>query len=189
MMDSYGTERAKKLNEAVRKVNGNISSAGITLIIISQTRFKIGVVFGSPKTRSGGAALDFYASQIVWLSERGKIKKTIRGVERPIGKNIVVRVQKNKAGLAHRDCDLPLMFGYGIDDLTANAEFLKKTVGFDHNPIASLGLKADYKNQIRKIRDEGGTPLLTARSLLAETVEDVWLALEKDFLPKRGKYE
>ena len=188
--DSYGTERARKLSEAVRKVNANISSAGITLIIISQTRKKIGVTFGNPNTRSGGAALDFYASQIVWLSERGKIKKTIRGVERSIGKNIVVRVTKNKAGLAHRDCDLTLLFGYGIDDLTSNAEFLKKTVGLDYEPIASLELGATtYKNKILKLRNEGGHELRAARALLAETVEDVWLNLERDFLPKRGKYE
>ena len=188
--DSYGTERARKLGEAVRKINGKAVKSGITIIIISQTRQNIGVTFGPTKKRSGGASLDFYASQIAWLSDLGQMKKNIRGVERPVGKHVRVRVRKNKAGLAHRDCDIPIIFGYGIDDMMANAEFLDTTIGFGDDRIATLGLKkGGYKNTLLKLRNEGGQGMRAVRALLSETVEEVWLNLEKEFLPQRGKYE
>ena len=186
---TFGTERAKKVGETCRRAYGRLARSNITLIVISQTRAKIGVTFGEKKTRSGGAALDFYSSQILWLSEIQKHKKTVRGTNRVTGVQIRVRCKKNKAGLAHRTCDVPLVFGYGIDDLSANAEFLQSAVGFDDERLQALGLtKTGYKNALLKLRNKGGREYTAARALLAEVVEDVWLSLEKEFLPERGKY-
>jgi len=188
--DSYGTERAKKVGEAVRKVNAKASKAGVTIVIISQTRAKIGVTFGATKTRSGGAALDFYASQIVWLSEIKLLKKTIRKIERPVGKVIRIRVRKNKAGLPNRELELPLIYGYGIDDMMAHAEFLDKAIGFDDPRIASLGLvKSTYKETITRLRDSPGPIRGNAKALLSEVTEEAWNEIETRFIPKRGKYE
>ena len=187
---SYGTERAKKVGETMRRAYGKLSRANITLIVISQTRAKIGVTFGEKKTRSGGAALDFYSSQILWLSEVKKTKKTVRGIDRVTGIQIRARCRKNKAGVAHRDCDMPLVFGYGIDDMLANAEFLKSTVGFQHESIEGLKLGATtYKTKLQKLRNVGGSEYLSVRAQLSEAVEDVWLGIEKEFTPERGKYE
>ena len=187
---TFGTERAKKVGETCRRAYGRLARSNITLMVISQTRAKIGVTFGEKKTRSGGASLDFYSSQIVWLSEVKKFKKTIKGVDRVTGVQIRARCKKNKAGLAHRDCEMPLVFGYGIDDLLANAEFLRSTIGFKDPSIANLELSlTTYKNKLLKIRNEGGQQFLAVRAQLAEAVEDFWFGLEKEFLPQRGKYE
>jgi RecA/RadA recombinase len=66
------------------------------LIIISQIRDKIGVMFGEKHSRSGGKALDFYASLIVWLTELKKIQKTIKGVKRSIGISVKAKEKKNQ---------------------------------------------------------------------------------------------
>src|SRR5206468_8961680 len=96
---SYGANKAKKMGELFRRLVADLEEANVLLIVVSQLRDKIGVMFGEKQTRTGGRALDFYASHIVWLAEIGKIKKTIQKVERVIGVNVRARVKKNKVGL------------------------------------------------------------------------------------------
>jgi len=78
---TYGTQKAKKMSELFRKLIKPLYESKCTLGIISQVRDNIGVSFGNDETRSGGRALDFYASQIVWTTNIGQIKKTIAGFE------------------------------------------------------------------------------------------------------------
>src|ERR1019366_4649132 len=121
---SYGGSKPKKLGEMFRRLVERIEGQRMLFIVISQLRDKLNVTFGEKQTRSGGRALDFYASHIVWLAEIGKIKKTRGGVERIVGVNVKARVKKNKVGLPFRDFQYPILFGYGVDDLTANVEWL-----------------------------------------------------------------
>lgn len=185
---SFGAQKAKKSGELFRKLVGRIEKLDVLLIVVSQLRDKIGVTFGETKTRSGGRALDFYASHIVWLAEIGKIKRTMDKVERVVGVNVRARVKKNKVGLPFRECDYPILFGYGIDDLTANAEWLL-AVGRGELLKERVAMsQAGYKVRINNLRDKGGAEVREVRSKLVTLVQEEWRKIETGFLPKSRKY-
>lgn len=91
-----------------------------TLIIVSQLRDKIGVMFGEKKGRTGGKAMNFYCHQVVWLAVIKKIPKK----KRIIGVNIRARFKKNKCGKPFREAEFPIIFDYGVDDLKSMADYL-----------------------------------------------------------------
>lgn len=184
---TFGGNKPKKLGELFRRLVQKIEEKQCLLIVISQLRDKIGVTFGETKTRSGGRALDFYATHIVWLAELGKTKKTIDKVERVIGVEVKARVKKNKVGLAHREFCYPILFGYGIDDLTANAEWLIEVGAEDQ--LKEMGLsKAGYKVRIGNLRNKGGDEARELRASLRAAVFAEWQRIEQGFLPKSSKY-
>jgi recombination protein RecA len=185
---SFGAGKAKKSGELFRKLVERIERLNVLLIVVSQIRDKLNVTFGETKTRSGGRALDFYCSHIVWLAEIGKIKKTIQGVERIIGVNVKANVKKNKVGLPFRMCEYPIIFGYGIDDLTANVEWLIE-VGRDELLKEEVGMsKAGYKVRIANLRDKGGEEVREVRTKLNALVKQEWQKIEQGFLPRARKY-
>lgn len=185
---SFGAGKAKKSGELFRKLVERIERLNVLLIVVSQIRDKLNVTFGETKTRSGGRALDFYCSHIVWLAEIGKIKKTMQGVDRVIGVNVKVNVKKNKVGLPFRTCEYPIIFGYGIDDLTANVEWLLE-VGRDEMLKEAVGMsKAGYKVRIANLRDKGGDEVREIRAKLNALVKQEWQKIEQGFLPRARKY-
>lgn len=185
---SFGAGKAKKSGELFRKLIDRIEKLDVLLIVVSQIRDKLNVTFGETKTRSGGKALDFYASHIVWLAEIGKLKKTIGGVERIVGVNVKVNVKKNKVGLPFRTCAYPIIFGYGIDDLTANVEWLLE-VGRDELLKEAVSMsKAGYKVRIANLRDKGGEEVREIRTKLNALVKAEWQKIEQGFLPRSRKY-
>lgn len=185
---SFGGGKAKKSGELFRKLVDRIEKLDVLLIVVSQIRDKLNVTFGETKTRSGGRALDFYASHIVWLAEIGKIKKTIGGVDRVIGVNVKANVKKNKVGLPFRTCEYPIIFGYGIDDLTANVEWLLE-VGREEMLKEAVGMsKSGYKVRIANLRDKGGEEVRDIRAKLNTLVKQEWQKIEQGFLPKSRKY-
>ena len=185
---SFGAGKAKKSGELFRKLIDRIQKLDVLLIVVSQIRDKLNVTFGETKTRSGGRALDFYCSHIVWLAEIGKIKKTIDKVERVIGVDVKVNVKKNKVGLPFRTCSYPIIFGYGIDDLTASVEWLLET-GREEILKDSVGMsKAGYKVRITNLRDKGGEEVREVRNKLNNLVKSEWQKVEQGFLPKSRKY-
>ncbi len=123
---SFGTDKAKVMSELFRCCNSAAARANITVMIVSQERDKIGVMFGKKTTRSGGRALDFYASQVVWLAQIGRIKKAVRTQERVIGIRVRANLDKNKVGTPYLQADFPILFNYGIDDERACREWLTK---------------------------------------------------------------
>lgn len=184
---SFGANKAKKMGELFRRLVQRIEKGKVLLIVVSQLRDKIGVTFGEKQTRSGGRALDFYASHIVWLSELGKISREISKVKRVIGINVKIRVKKNKVGLPFREFEYPILFGYGIDDLTANVSWLIE-VGREHR-LAEIGMSvAGYAVRIRNLRDKGGSEVQEIRKKLTAIVQEEWRSIETGFLPKSGKY-
>lgn len=185
---SYGQGKAKKSGELFRKLVDRIEQSKVLFIVISQIRDKLNVTFGETKTRSGGRALDFYCSHIVWIAEIEKIKKTIDKVERVIGVKVRANVKKNKVGLPFRTCDYPVIFGYGIDDLTASVEWLL-SIGEVDALREQAGMSKDgYKVRIANLRDRGGDDVRAIRATLNELVFTRWRDIEAKFLPKGKKY-
>lgn len=185
---SFGQGKAKKSGELFRKLIDRFEASRVALIVVSQIRDKLNVTFGETKTRSGGRALDFYATHIVWLAEIGKIKKTVKGIERPIGVNVRARCKKNKVGLPFREVDYPILFGYGVDDLTANVEWLLDNGGEDVVRDQFEMSKGGYKTRIAALRDRGGDEVRDLRHELRKAVFKRWEEIESGFLPKARKY-
>ena len=136
---SYGTGKAKKLTQMFRLLVKKAGRNNVTLGIISQIRDRIGVTFGETKMLTGGHALDFYASQIVWLAETSKIKRQALGMERMVGIELEAYCKKCKVGYPFRRAPLDLMFGYGLDDEISMLKWLKT--------LGSLGKTTDENNK------------------------------------------
>jgi len=117
---SFKMDKQKLASEMFRMIVDELQNTQSTLIVISQTRDAIGVLFGDKKTRSGGNALRFYSTHEVWLSIVGHEKSK----EREIGADIRFRVKKNKLTGKRREGKFSVYFDYGIDDLTSCIDFL-----------------------------------------------------------------
>lgn len=183
---SYGTGKAKALSELFRRRIVELREKRCTLIIISQIRDKIGVTFGETKTRSGGRALDFYASQVVWLSEIKKIKRTVTGVDRIVGVEIRARNRKNKIGKPFRETDLTILFNYGVDDHQSMLDWIKKNKGEKHLNGTNLDGYADALRIARKDRDRD--MLNGIQKELAGACQARWLEIEQALEPSMSKY-
>lgn len=177
---TFGT-KAKKMGELFRRLIDQISKSKMLLIIVSQERDKINVTFGKKSTRSGGRALDFYASQILWLAEIKKIKRTVRGIERSIGILVRVKCEKNKVGLPFRECDFPVVFMYGIEDVEASLQFLSKVKMLDRfdSEITSKNIAINSKKMLE---------IPERIEKLKQVVKEVWNEIETGFMPTRSKY-
>lgn len=185
---SYGAKKPKLIGKMFRMLISQLEEQRVHLMVISQIRDKIGVTFGETKTRSGGRALDFYATHIVWIASLGKIEQTKQGIKRPIGVDVKAKVKKNKVGLPFREAEYPILYGYGIDDLTANTEWLL-SVGREKMLTDELGLsKSGYKVRIANVRNKGGAEASELRESLRAMVFREWEKVETGFLPKTRKY-
>lgn len=128
---SYNQEKNLVLNRLYRELNEDLEESKVHLMVVSQTRQAIGVTFGRKWRVTGEGALKYYASQRIQLAEVCKIPKTVRGITRSVGIKVRVNCFKNKIGLPFRTCDIPLYFGYGMDDTEASLLWLKENEGLD----------------------------------------------------------
>lgn len=180
----YGALKPKLLSEMFRRRIRELKKKGVTVFIISQVRENIGVTYGSSKTRSGGKALDFYASQIVWLREVGKIKKTVSGIERVIGIEVGAKVTKNKIGPAYREAVFDLLFNYGVDDINTNIQWLFKAAPRAlHNCGVPLPTRGAPPRDLSRLADRALAASLT------QAVHQQWEQVEAAFAPIARKYE
>ncbi|GAA1389768.1 MULTISPECIES: recombinase RecA [Catellatospora] len=170
MGDSHVGLQARLMSQALRKMTGGLHSSNTTAIFINQLREKIGVMFGSPETTTGGKALKFYAS--VRLDIR-RIESLKDGTE-VVGNRTRVKVVKNKVASPFKQAEFDIMYGKGI-----SREGSLIDVGVEQNIIRKAGAWYTYEG------DQLGQGKEKAREFLKEN-PDVAAEIEKKILEKLG---
>ncbi|MGI5522747.1 recombinase RecA [Micromonospora sp. CA-259024] len=170
MGDSHVGLQARLMSQALRKITGVLSNTGTTAIFINQLREKIGVMFGSPETTTGGRALKFYAS--VRLDVR-RIESLKDGTD-VVGNRTRVKVVKNKVAAPFKQAEFDIMYGKGI-----SREGSLIDVGVEQTIIRKSGAWYTYDG------DQLGQGKEKAREFLKEN-PDVAAEIEKKILEKLG---
>ena len=127
---------ARLMSQALRKITGNIKNANCLVIFINQIRMKIGVMFGSPETTTGGNALKFYASVRLDIRRTGSVKDG----EEVTGSETRVKVVKNKMAPPFRQAEFQILYGQGI---YRNGEIVD--LGVQHGFVEKSGAWYAYK--------------------------------------------
>src|ERR1700710_758668 len=170
MGDSHVGLQARLMSQALRKITGALSHSGTTAIFINQLREKIGVMFGSPETTTGGKALKFYAS--VRLDVR-RIETLKDGTE-AVGNRTRVKVVKNKVAPPFKQAEFDIVYGQGI-----SREGSLIDVGVDQGIIKKSGAWYTYES------DQLGQGKENVRSFLRDN-PDLADEIEKKIKEKLG---
>ena len=136
MGDSHVGLHARLMSQALRKLTANIKRSNTMVIFINQIRMKIGVMFGSPETTTGGNALKFYASVRLDIRRIGSIKKA----DEVIGNETRVKVVKNKIAPPFKQVEFDILYGEGI---SRQGELID--LGVKHGLVEKAGAWYSYR--------------------------------------------
>ncbi len=165
--------QARLMSQALRKLTGNIKRSNTIVVFINQIRMKIGVMFGSPETTTGGNALKFYASVRLDIRRIGAIKNG----EEVVGNQTRVKVVKNKVSPPFREAEFEIIYGKGI---SREGELID--MGVLHNLIDKAGAWYSYKG------DRIGQGKENVRNYMLEhpdMAQEIEQALREKLLPAR----
>jgi recombination protein RecA len=162
MGDSHVGLQARLMSQALRKLTSSISKSNCIVIFINQIRLKIGVMFGSPETTSGGNALKFYASVRLDIRRIGSIKDR----ETVTGNQTRVKVVKNKMAAPFRVVEFDIMYGEGI---SKTGELID--LGVAANVVEKSGSWISYEGQRIGQGRENAKQFLRDRSDVAASIE------------------
>ena len=151
------------MSQALRKLTGNIKRSNTIVIFINQIRLKIGVMFGSPETTTGGNALKFYSSVRLDIRRIGAIKNG----EEVVGNQTRVKVVKNKVSPPFREAEFEIMYGEGI---SREGEIIE--LGSNHNIIEKAGAWYSYKGERIGQGKENVREFLKNNPAMAREIED-----------------
>ena len=177
MGDSHVGLQARLMSQALRKLTAAISKSNCVVIFINQLREKVGIMFGSPETTTGGRALKFYSS----------VRMDIRRIEtlklngEMVGNRVRVKVVKNKIAPPFKEAEFDIMFGKGISregdilDLAANVDIVVKSgswYSYNGNKIGQGRENAKtYLRENPQIMEEIGLKVREHYGLCAQTME------------------
>ena len=162
MGDSHMGLQARLMSQALRKLTGNIKRTNTLVIFINQIRMKIGVMFGSPETTTGGNALKFYASVRLDIRKTGNIKKG----DDMIGSETRVKVVKNKVAPPFRQAEFEIMYGEGISHTGEIIDF-----GVANDIVEKSGAWYSYKGQKIGQGKENVRTFLKENPAIADEIE------------------
>ncbi len=162
MGDSHMGLQARLMSQALRKMTGNIKTSNTLVIFINQIRMKIGVMFGSPETTTGGNALKFYSSVRLDIRRIGAIKKG----DEVIGNQTRVKVVKNKVSPPFKMAEFEILYGEGI---SREGEIIEH--GVAQGIIDKAGSWYSYGNDRIGQGKENVREFLRANPDIAETIE------------------
>src|SRR6186997_1237619 len=162
MGDMHVGLQARLMSQALRKITGNIKNANCLVIFINQIRMKIGVMFGSPETTTGGNALKFYASVRLDIRRIGAIKNG----EEVVGNQTRVKVVKNKVSPPFRETEFEIMYGMGI---SREGEIID--MGSAQGIIEKSGSWYSYKGERIGQGKDNARDFLKSRPELAKEIE------------------
>ncbi len=176
MGDSHMGLQARLMSQALRKLTGSISRSRTVVIFINQIRMKIGVMFGSPETTTGGNALKFYSSVRLDIRRIGAIKDK----DEIVGNQTRVKVVKNKMAPPFRQVEFDIMYGEGISktgeliDLGVQGNFVEKSgswFSYDGQRIGQGRENAkQYMRDNPEIAKKLETQILTNAGIIADTM-------------------
>ncbi|HEX8650658.1 MAG TPA: recombinase RecA [Pyrinomonadaceae bacterium] len=178
MGDSLPGLQARLMSQALRKLAAIVAQSNTCFIFINQIREKIGVMFGSPETTTGGRALKFYASLRLDIRRIGAIKDG----DRVVGNRTKVKVVKNKVAPPFRDCEFDIMYGEGI-----SREGDAIDLGVANKVVEKSGAWFSYKGErLGQGRENSKQTLRDNAELLQRIENEVRVALG---IPVRGVEE
>lgn len=176
---TYGLDKQKYTSKFFRNIVDFMEGKDCLLLIISQTRQKIGVTFGDRKCRTGGDALNFYTHQVCWLAEIKKLARTVKGHLRTYGIRTKAKFKRNKTAKPFRDAEIVILYDYGVDDVGSMLDWLH---GPEEKAVEFKGKNFKTKKSLLKYIEENNL-----EDELIEEVGSLWKEIEDKLKPSDRK--